>query len=93
MPFRSLGNVPVEARIVDQHHGIDFVLLKVILGPVDQAKKEPELLEHLPNKHHCHLSQIVVNVTTCRRHLRPTKTYALDRVIVFFEPTHQIGAV
>lgn len=72
--FRSLGNVPIEAREIDQNDTVDFPTPKTILGPVGQSKKITQLRQDFRDPHHSHGCHVKIPVEPRPKHLGTTKT-------------------
>ena len=71
---RFLCDPPVESWIVDQHHGIDIVVLKVLIRLINEPEKELQVADDFAEKHDGHLRQVVDQLTSSGLHLWPTET-------------------
>ena len=77
MRLRPAGDPPIEARIVDQHHGVGPLVAEVAIGPARQRKELVQVQQHAREPHHGQRRQIGVQRAAGRGHFGPAVADAL----------------
>ena len=93
MRFRPPGNPPVEARIVDQHHGIGPVVAKVAVGDAGQVQKLAQICQHARDPHDGQAGQIIVQLAAGLGHPRSAKADELGLGRSPADGTNEVGAM
>ena len=69
--LRPAGDPPVEARIVDQHHGVGPMVAEIAVGPAGQVPELVQVHQHAGEPHHGQGGQIGVQLAAGLGHFRP----------------------
>ena len=92
----SLGpprNPPVQARIVDQHHGVGPMMPEIFPRLDDQVPKLVEMDQHPGEPHHGQRRQVGVQTTAGGGHVRPAVTDRLEPLAAGLQLANQASAV
>jgi hypothetical protein len=91
--LRTACDPPVEAGIVDQHHGVRSVMAEVAIGPPPKRKELVDVDDHAEDPHHGQHSHVRVELAAGRGHLGTAVADELDVGAFGAELPDQIGAV
>ncbi len=91
--LRPPSDPPVEARVVDQHHGVGRRMAEIAVGAARQAEKLVQVEQHAQKPHHRQGRQIGVQLAPGGRHLRTAIADRFQIGILAPQLANQIGRV
>src|SRR5262245_37004574 len=93
MCLGSPRDPPVKAGVINQHDRVWSMMAKVAVGFAAEVPKLVNVHKRVQQPHHGQLGEVLVKLTTGRRHPRPTVTYTLAVRATSLQLTNEIRPV
>ncbi len=91
--FCAARDPPVEAWIIDQHHGVRPVVAKIPIRPAGQVQELVQIQQHAGKPHHRQSGQVGMELAADLRHLRAAVADRPNAGTTALQLPNQVGPV